>query len=393
MESRHIGEFADGDDETTAGERAEVRRELGRLRTFAQSLRLDEVREGTWFSRLLKYSLDSYVRQVDAAYLQEKHPGLPTEAIVQARIQLAARYAMIEGGLSAGAYTGAVAATIGSVGGASPLTLPAAATSFVADLLYVSSLQLRLAHDIAVLYRVPLDLEDPEDLWKLIRIAFAIKSGEAGREVVGKGVPVLVRPILKKIYGGSTLAAAKSLPVVGKHLLQRNVIKFSIPAVGVPLSMGINYWSMRTAGAAAAKVFRSEARIVEAARHLTDRTAHRAELLWVLWLVIKADGLVHENERLLLKQVTGILGDLESELAALTQLEATIDLDHKQVWSMLEAADGDLTPLYDAGVVAAALDGKINVNELTALKKLAYYCSAEFDEQAIRRAATTYRKE
>ena len=180
--------------------------------------------------------------------------------------------------------------------------------------------------------------------------------------------------------------------MVGKYLMQRNVIKFTIPAVGVPLSVAVNYWSTKTAGAQAAKVFRREARIVEAARRMTERTSRRAELLWVLWLVIKADGLVHENERLLLKHVTGIVRDLESELAALTELEATIDLEHKKVWAMLTAAEGDLTALYDAGTVAAAVDGKINVNELTTLRKLAEYCSADFDEGAIRALAVNHSK-
>jgi hypothetical protein len=392
MADERTGAVDEGDDEPTSAERAEVKSELTNLRKFARSLRLDEVREGTWFSRLLKYSLDQYVREADAAFFQRKYPGLPADAVVQARIQLAARYASIEGGISAGAYTGAVAATIGSAGGASPLTVPAAGVSFVADLLYVSNLQLRLAQDVAVLYRGPLDLEDPEDLWKLIRIAFAIKSGEAGRELAGKGVPVLVRPILKKLYGGTFLAAARSLPVVGKYLLQRNVIKFMIPAVGVPLSMAVNYWSTRTAGAQAAKIFRREASIVEAARRMTERTSHPAELLWVLWLVIKADGLIHQNERLLLKHVTGIVRDPESELAALTELEATINPEHKKVWAMLTAAEGDLTALYDAGTVAAAVDGKINVNELTILRRLAEYCFADFDERAIRVLAANHAK-
>ena len=380
------------DDQSTSSEREQVREELSRLQRFARGLRLDEIRHGTWFSELVRYALDQYVREVDAAYFQRKYPGLPADAVVRARIDLAARYAGIEGGLSAGAYTGLVAATIGSGGGASPLTLPGAGASFVLDLLFVSQLQLKLAYDIAVLYRVPLDLEDPEDLWKLIRIAFMIKGGEAGRGVVGKGVPALVRPVLKKLYGGGTLAAAKSLPVVGKYLLQRNVIKFTIPAVGVPLSIAVNNWSTRSAGAYAVKVFRKEAAVVEAARRLTAETEHRAELLWVLWMVIKADGLVHEHERLLLKHVTAILSDPESELVALTELESTVNLQRNRVWALIEAAEGDLRPLYAAAVEAAAIDGKINVNELTVLRRLAAHCLVEFDEAAVRDKAAAYAK-
>lgn len=368
----------------------EIKAELGRLQRLARGLRLDEVRDGTWFSRMLKHTLDGYVDTVDAAYFRDKYPGLPADAVVQARIDLAARNASIEGGLSAGAYTGLVAATLGSGGGASPLTLPGAGASFVVDLLFVSQLQLRLAYDIAVLYRVPLDLQDPEDLWKLIRVAFVIKGGEATRGLVGKGAPALVRPVLQRIYSRGTLAAARSLPVVGKYLLQRNVVKFAIPAVGVPLSAGVNYWSTRSAGAYARTLFRGEAAIVEAARRMTERTAHPAELLWVLWMVIKADGLVHENERLLLKHVTGLLRDPGSEMVALTELQATVNLQRDKVWALLEAAEGDLRPLYEAGIDAAAVDGKINVNELTVLRKLARHCLVGFDEAAIRARAAAY---
>lgn len=387
MVSDSPGPVPPGDDEPTSAERASVRRDLGNLKGFAEGLSLDDIRQGAWFTRLLKFSLDQYVREADAAYFKTRYPGLPADAVVQARIQLAARYASIEGGISAGAYTGAVAATIGTGGGASPLTLPAAGISFVLDLLFMSNLQLRLAHDISVLYRVPLDLSDPEDLWKLIRIAFAIKTGEAGREAIGKGVPVLVRPIVKRIFSGSTLAAARSLPVVGKYLLQRNVIKFAIPAVGVPVSMAVNYWSTRVAASQAVKMFRGEARIVEAARRMTAGTAHHSELLWVLWLIVKSDALIHENERLLLKHVTALVGDLDSELAAIAGLESTVELNERMVWTMLASATGDLEALYDAAVVAAAIDGKINVNELTNLKKLARYCKVTFDEDAVRRAA------
>ena len=59
---------------------------------------------------------------------------------------------------------------------------------------------------------------------------------------------------------------------------------------------------------------------------------------------------------------------------------------------MLAAASGDVEALYDAAAVAAAIDGKINVNELTNLKKLADYCSVTFDEDAIRKLASLQAK-
>lgn len=361
--------------EPSAAEHDRVRDELGRLSAFARGLRLDEIREGTWFSRLVRYALQDYADQNDAVTLAQQYPGLSADAVAQARTDRAARSAGIEGGLSAGAYTALVAATLGSGGGASPLTLPGAGASFVLDLLFTSQLQLKLAYDIASAYRVPLDLDDPEDLWKLIRVAFVIKGSEAGRVLVGKTVPAV--------------AAARGLPWVGRYLLRRQVAKFAVPAVGVPLSVAVNTWSTRTAGAHAVRIFRREAAVVATARRLAT-TPDRAALLWVLWLVIKADGLVQEQERLLLKHVTALLVDPESELAALAELEQTGPRGRPDRWTLLAAVEGDRAPLYAAAVEAAAVDGKVNANELAVLRELAERCGTTFDEVAVRTRAKAY---
>ena len=100
--------------------------------------------------------------------------------------------------------------------------------TLLVDAAFVTQLQLRLAYDVAVLYRVRVDLDDPDDLWKLILVAFTIKSGEVAREGVLKVVPVVVRPLIRRFYSRSVLAAARGLPVVGRYLLQRNVIKIGI---------------------------------------------------------------------------------------------------------------------------------------------------------------------
>jgi hypothetical protein len=378
------------DDGAAPGARATVRRELERLRSLARGLTMADLRSGAWLSRLVAHSLDHYARDVDAAYFSARYPGVPAGQVIADRIGQAARLASLEGGLSAGAYTGAVAATVGSGGGASPLTLPTAGVSFVLDLMFLSHLQLRLAHDISVLSGVPLDLSDPEDLAKLLRVAFAVKLSEAGRGAVGKGVPALVRPLISRIFRGGAEAGARSVPVLGRYLLQRNLLKFSVPAVGVPLSMAVNHWSVKVSGRHAADVFGREGRVADAAGEMTSRTTHHAELLWVLWLIIKSDALVHENERLLLKHVTALVGDVDTELSAIAALTSTLYVPEQEVWARLSSATADLEALYEAAVVAAAVDGRVNVNELTNLEKLAHCCGVPFDEAGVRRAARAY---
>jgi uncharacterized membrane protein YebE (DUF533 family) len=47
----------------------------------------------------------------------------------------------------------------------------------------------------------------------------------------------------------------------------------------------------------------------------------------------------------------------------------------------------DKAALYQAGVVAAAVDGSIDANELSRLKKVADHCSVPFDADTVRRLA------
>jgi tellurite resistance protein len=367
--------------------RGKVRSELDKLRDLAQRVSAEEVRRGDWFAKLLKFSLDQYAHEVDAAYFDQLYPGASAEAMVGARIDLAARRASIAGALTAGAYTGALAATLGSRGSASPVALPAAGVSFVLDLLFMSNLQLRLAYDIAVISGVPLDLDDPEDLWRLIRVAFVVQGRASRWEALGKRAPLVVRPVLLKIFTGDPAAAARSLPAMGRFLLQRNIVKFGVPGVGVPLSIAVNYWSANVAGNQAASLFRREARIMATAHRITARPVDHSELLWVLWLIVRADGVVHEDERLLLKHVAALVGDLNTELSALAGLDKTVDFDLRATVSIPDFVSEDKEALYLAGVAAAAVDGNADPNELSRLRKLADHCSVPFNADAVRRLA------
>ncbi|MGO3211440.1 MAG: hypothetical protein ACTIJK_16780, partial [Brachybacterium sp.] len=284
-------------------EREAVERDQEELREFVRTLSAGDIRSGNWFEKLLAFSLKNYTEKVDARYFQEKYPGLPADMVVDQRIKMAARYASIEGGITASAYTGAVAATIGSGGAASPLALPAGLTTVMVDVAYLTRLQLHLAYDIAVLYRIPLDLEDPDDLWKLIKVAFVIKAGEAVCGGAMRVIPLAVRPLVRRFISGPTLSAARALPVVGKFLLQRNIIKIGIPLVGIPLSVGINYYSTKAVGAHAREIFRNDAHIIELAGKLAERTRHPHLMLWVAMIIILADGESSDQETFLLKHL------------------------------------------------------------------------------------------
>jgi tellurite resistance protein len=353
-------------------DREVVEHQRTELREFITGLNPDDIKSGGWFTKLVAQALSSYTNKVDWQYFQEKYKGVPADGIVEERITMASRYAALEGGLSAAAYSATVAATIGSGGGASPLTLPAAAATLMLDLAYVTQLQLRLAYDISVLYRVPLDLADPDDMWKLIRVAFTIKSGEVARESVTKAVPLVVRPLIKKFYSGGVLTAAKGLPVVGKYLLQRNVIKIGIPLVGIPLATLLNRYTTQVAGRHARAVFRNEARVIELAEKLNHRSRHPQLMLWVAWLVITADNKIGDDETLLMKHLARIARDHHEVVD--DQLADVVDLEPDEVWKRLDAEPGDLTDLLDLAERVATVDGAVTSRERDVIAELHNRC-------------------
>lgn len=248
--------------------------------------------------------MKTYKEKVNAAFFRQKYPTLPADAIVQDRIRMATKYAGIEGGISSSAYNAALLGTFGTAGGGSPLTVPAAIASFGVDLTYTSQLQIQLAYDISILYNVPLDLNDPQDCLRFINIAFGIRATEPLGNAALKGIPAIAKPIIKKIYSKGTLTAAKSIPVVGKYLLQRNVIKFATPAISIPATIAVNRWMTKTDGQKAAKSLRNEARIIETANRMVENNKSLKALLWAIWLVMDEDEKISENERDLVDRVS-----------------------------------------------------------------------------------------
>jgi hypothetical protein len=363
---------ANDDADDAAADRKVVEQEQSEIKDFVKGLSADDIKSGNWFTKLAAHAMNSYTEKVDWQYFQDRYAGVPADAVVDQRIKMAARYAALEGGLSAGAYTATVAATIGSLGGASPATVPAAVATMMVDVAFITQLQLRLAYDISVLYRVPLDVHDPEDLWKLIRVAFTVKSGEAANKTVVKAVPALVRPLVKRFYSSSVLTAGKALPVVGKHLLQRNVIKIGIPLVGVPLAVLLNRYTTLLAGRHAQAVFRNEARVIELAENLSKRSRHPQLMLWVAWLVIRANRKIADDEALLMRHLVRVVRERHEVVDE--QLAHLVDIDPAEVWERIEAEPGDLSDLLDAADRVAAVDGDVNAREKAVISELRDRC-------------------
>lgn len=370
-------------------EKAQVDNMLAEIREFAAKQNRETLESGVWFQQLIKFALDTYARNANAAYFKAKYPGLPADAVAETLITTAKRYAALEGGASAAAYSAAIAATIGSHGGASPLALPAAFAAFAVDLSFTTTLQLRLAHDLAVIYGIPIDLDDPEDVWELICVAFGVKVGEVGREVVAKGGPEVARQGVKRVIQGPVLQFLQRLPLIGKYILQRRLIQFAIPLVSVPLNMGMNWWTTKSISSRARTIYRDKASIHEAAADILDDEADPMLVLRTMWWIVQADGKVTDAEARLLRMTVGLVEDAGADAAALEAFENAVNINVPELLAAVTAVP-DLDAkraIYEAACRTAGIDREFAAKELEALRRLAGACGVPFSESGLKEFA------
>ncbi len=180
--------------------------------------------------------------------------------------------------------------------------------------------------------------------------------------------------MVKRFYSGPTLAAGKALPVVGKHLLQRNVIKIGIPLVGVPLALLLNRYTTLVAGRHARAVFRNEARVIELAEHLSERSRHPQLMLWVAWLVLSANAKakIADDEALLMRHLVRLVRERHEVVD--DKLANVVDIDPAEVWKRVDAEPGDLGDVLDAAERVATVDGDVDPREKAILAELRERC-------------------
>lgn len=366
--------------------------ELNQAQEFAKSTSLEDFKSGEWFVKLIRIALKKYGEKVNAAYFQKKYPNLPPDAIVDRRIDLAQKYATLEGGSTALAYTGAVAATIGSHGGASPLTFPAALAALTVDLGYTSLIQLRLAYDISVIYAKPLDFDDPEDLYDLLVLAFGIKAGEVFSESLQKLSPEAVRILIKKTVTGPRLDWLQALPVVGKFLFQRNIIKMAIPVVGIGLGAGVNYFYTGSIGKRAKNMFRLRGTIEESANQVSlDSLEYSYLLLQTIWLVLKADKHVQQEEAWYLRYLIASLDEVDIDGKVKKDFESKVNFDEEKILDQISNLPPEFcTEIYKTACVASVVDGKLKDDELIFLQKLGRICNCKFDKSSLSKLANKF---
>lgn len=345
--------------------RAGILAEINDLKATAQAFGWDAIKDGSWFNQFLTACLSGYheriIQQGGEAYLRGKYPGLPTEAVAGKLCEMAEQTAAIAGSMSGAAASGAVL-TAGA-------GIPVAVTAVMAEVLFTIRLQLRLVYDLHLLYGIPLDASDPEDLLGLFAVVYGVKLAEVGGIGTKALGPEVMRAQLFRLIHGNTKAiqaAVKQVlgPRIARSVTQKGILKTAVPVVGVAISAGWNYTATRLMGSRVRQEVRIRAGLREEAARLqaklySDEQACQAVIEGLLALAI-ADGEFDDLERevylAFLRQLdlseeqltslaTKVHADLDGVLAQLRKIEDNQSREAMgRCFCLIAASDGTLRP-------------------------------------------------
>jgi uncharacterized protein (DUF697 family) len=219
---------------------------------------------GIWLVNLIKKSFRNLYEHSDPAYFLCKYPFLDDAKIAKKMTAVATRNAAMLG-IVVGATVSTdeiLAILTGFEGG---VGLPAnAVIAFLAvagEAVLLTKIQLKLVANIAKLYGVPLDPDDPEDI--LTIIAFAV--GGSAAESVGKagmraGAELTERLIQQTIRKDVLESVNRVGRKIGVKILQRTIIKYAAPIVSMGIGGGWNYFTTRAVGRIARNHFIARAK-------------------------------------------------------------------------------------------------------------------------------------
>lgn len=247
---------------------AKVSSDLEEAKEFAKSFNMDDVKSGQWFVILLQKVAQSYDRNARSEYFVQKYPGLPPDEIADKLISVTIRYATIAGAVTGAAVTANMITALSSFGMTAALLVGAIG----AEMLYLARIQMRLVLDLSVLYDLQLDADDPEDMMMI----FGYALGVAPAEIVGKGLQGATKGAteyaVKKYISKGTLKAIQDFgKKIGVRILQKSVIKYTVPIVSAVVGSSYNYMMTKTLGKIAKSHISNRGQVTDELRLLVSR--------------------------------------------------------------------------------------------------------------------------
>jgi len=369
-----------------------------------EDARTDQGRPHGWFEKFVINILRRYASSATADRVFAKYAGLPRDIVAEQYIKQQARVAALAGAVSSAAITGAVllsgAAVVSTVGiPALAITLPAGIAAFGAEMAYTLRLQVRAAYDLCLLYGVPLDPDDPEDLWNIFLIGLGVKGGESVGRAIQQLVPKITQQQVRRVLRAGLIrrriqnwfAKNVSREIAARYLAEGFLLKVAVPGVSIALGAGWNYVSTLGIGRGVRSRVRGTGMSIERVNQLELPLDVPPEAILATALnVIATTSRVHENEMAAYRRLGARIQELHPEFDP--QALGDTWLDQEQWLSQLATIDGidEQEAILAVAETMAVLDGRVRRPEATLLKKMCRLFGVKFDRRRLNAQADRF---
>ncbi len=379
-----------GDDGTVEDSEitSEVKDGISDAKDFAAQLTNDDIVSGSWFTKLLVKVASTYKANARAEYFKKKYPGFTSDQIAEKLIGVATRYSSITGAVSGVATTAGIAGIAPSAG----LSASIIVTTIGAEMIYLSSLQMRLVLDIATAYGIQLDMNDPED----VLIVFLYASGVAPSDIIGRFAATAAgggtKFTVKSVVTGSTLKAFYkwSEKIIGTRIVQATVIKFTVPVVSAAVGSAYNYCMTQAVGHIARTHFRNRDHVTEELRALiSQQQTYQIVFPAAAIYIAKVDNQYGPKEMELYKAILSRMSLEEFEQREFDALANSADRILEAVKALPNPKAGEI--LLDLLCIMAVYDGELAKPELEFLLKVAGELEIDIDLASLEARAERYR--
>jgi RNA polymerase subunit RPABC4/transcription elongation factor Spt4/tellurite resistance protein len=366
---------------------AEVSSDLEEAKEFAKSLGMDEVKSGQWFVILLQKVAQSYDRNARSEYFVQKYPGLPPDEIADKLISVTVRYATIAGAVTGVAVTANMITALSSFGMTAALLVGAIG----AEMLYLARIQMRLVLDLSLLYDLQLDPDDPEDMLMI----FGYALGIAPTEMVGKGIQVAASGgahyAVKKYVSKGTLKAIQDFgKKVGIRILQKTILKYTVPFVSAVVGSSYNYVTTKSIGGIAKSHIKNRGEVTDELRLLVSRQntydiAFPAAVMYMAHI----DGEFSAKEK---EFYQALLSRMSFEEHTQAEFQKLIKNEENILGAIAQIEDDEIrSSLVEVLVLMSICDGELEEKEREFLIKTATYLNVPLDIDQVEQRTRDYR--
>lgn len=366
---------------------AEVSRGLEEAKELAKSLTIDDARSGQWFVAVLRKVVQAYDRNATAEYFQRKYPGLGADEIADILISVTVRYATIAGAVTGAAATANMIATLSSVG----MTAALMVTAIGGEMLYLARIQMRLVLDLAVAYDIQIDAEDPEDML----MVFGYALGVAPSEMLGKGLQVAAgagtKYAVRKYISKGTLKAIQDFGRrIGFRILQRTILKYTVPIASAVVGSSYNYVSTKSLGRIAKSHFKNRGEVTEELRLLVSRqNTYDIAFPAAAMYLAQVDGQYTAKE----KEFYGaLLSRMSFDDHTRNEFQKLVSSEENLLDALAAIEDVDVrSSLVEALVLMATYDGELVEEERQFLTTVSAQLNVPLDIDNVEQRAADYR--